>query len=716
MVDPADGNDQLKMINREISLHHGGCRHKLYKDERTAPGMNESQSQRVTIQLKMWARALCLLSFASLGVESKINRKSIVRQYNLKLNQSNPYSPVQVGNGNFAFGVDITGLQTFLPHNTLSSWGWHNSTTNQTPADYTGVDWWTHGRLVNYAQPNPEEKDISQWMIANPHRINLGRVGLWFGGIAGGNVTEELLNGREQVLDLWEGVISSTFSIHGSEVRVTTVASPETDTVAVEISSSLVRTAGLGVFFDFPYATGKNKFDAPFVGLFNATSNHTTTDEYRNRGATITHTLDATTYVADIAWEGYARLSRLHSDEHKYILAASQNSEQLSFTVTYAPRAVNMSCTPETVKQKARTWWADYWSTGAFLSLPSASNSSADELQRRTVLSQYLLAVNGAGKDPAQESGLVNNGWYGKFHMEMVFWHLAHWMFWDKWDLYDRSIGVYKRFLPSSFDRAEKQGYEGARIGKMSDPSGRSAPGEINSLLIWQQPHPMYFAETEYRSFPNAKTLEKWDDILIGVADFMASYAFWNSTTNRYDLGPPMYPVSENTKPNDTINPTFELAYWRFGLDVASKWQVSTVKTPVYELRVKHRLTSYTQTLGWLPPDSRVNTTVFNNTVAKVHETWNFPFSYGWDFPLLAITEARRGDAERAVSQLLDVNNAFDEVGMPEGGTRVPTPYFPSAAGLLLAVGMMCGGWDGYEGPVWPSHWDVECEGFTRGM
>jgi hypothetical protein len=108
--------------------------------------------------------------------------------------------------------------------------------------------------------------------------------------------------------------------------------------------------------------------------------------------------------------------------------------------------------------------------------------------------------------------------------------------------------------------------------------------------------------------------------------------------------------------------------------------------------------------------------TVFNNTIAKVHETWNFPFSYGWDFPLLAITEARRGDAERAVSQLLDVNNAFDEVGMPEGGTRVPTPYFPSAAGLLLAVGMMCGGWDGYEGPIWPGGWEVECEGFTKGM
>ncbi|KNG47582.1 six-hairpin glycosidase-like protein [Stemphylium lycopersici] len=467
----------------------------------------------------MWAKNLLLLSITLSVAEGKIDRKSIVQQYNLKLNQSHPYSPVQVGNGNFAFGVDVTGLQTFLPYNTLSSWGWHNSslptTPGQTqPSDYTGVDWWTHGRLVNYAQPNPEEKEISQWMIANPHRINLGRVGLWFGGIAGGNVTEELLSDKEQTLELWEGIISSSFSLNGSEVHVMTVASPETDTVAIEITSTLVRTAGLGVFFDFPYATGKNKFDAPFVGLFNATSNHTTSDQYRHQGATITHTLDNTTYVADIAWEGYARLSRLHQDEHKYILCGSQNSETLSFTVTYAPHAPNTTGTTQAIKQQSLTWWEDYWTTGAFVSLPTASNASAHELQRRTILSQYLLAVNGAGKDPAQESGLVNNGWYGKFHLEMVFWHLSHWQFWGKWDLYNRSIGVYSRFLPSSYARAAAQGYSGARLGKMSDPSGRSAPGEINSLLIWQQPHPMYFAEMEYRSFPSVATLAKWDESL----------------------------------------------------------------------------------------------------------------------------------------------------------------------------------------------------------
>ncbi|PSN62787.1 hypothetical protein BS50DRAFT_129288 [Corynespora cassiicola Philippines] len=680
-------------------------------------------------------------------VDGKIDREAIVRQFNIRLNQSHPYSPVQVGNGNFAFGADITGLQTFLPHNTLSSWGWHNSSLPSTPnqtevTDYTGVDWWTHDRLVNYAQPNPMQKDISQWMIANPHRINLGRIGLWFGGL---NVTEESLHGKSQLVDLWEGSIHSSFSLNGSQVKVQTTASSESDTVAVKITSDLVKSGGLGVFFDFPYASGRNKFDAPFVGLFNATANHTTTLRKGHSGAVIQHTLDATAYIVDIVWESKASIERPDNTAHRYILHPQTGEDTLSFTATFSPGPVKHVGTFGNVKEEAVDWWNEYWSSGAFISLPQA-NASAKELQRRIVLSQYLLAVNGAGKDPAQESGLVNNGWYGKFHMEMVFWHLAHWMFWNKWPLYDRSVGVYERFLPTSFERAQGQGYQGARIGKMSDPTGRSAPGEINSLLIWQQPHPMYFAEMEYRSFPTNKTLKKWDRILTAVADWMVSYAWFNETTKVFDLGPPMYPVSENTNPNQTINPTFELAYWRFGLDIAEKWQARQGKPipPSYRY-IKENLAAFPTEddvyvtyegikdmwttpeyaedhpgllgiYGWLPPDERLNLTTFNKTIDKVHESWNFPFSYGWDFPLLAMTEARLGDAEMALHWLLDPNNQFDAVGMPVGGTRVPTPYFPASAGLLLAIGMMAGGWDGFERPVFPPAWDVEIENFTRAM
>lgn len=62
---------------------------------------------------------------------------------------------MQISNGNFAFGADITGLQTLLPFNTLSSWGWHNSSLpHHTRSNFPGglygpglVDAWAIGEL-----------------------------------------------------------------------------------------------------------------------------------------------------------------------------------------------------------------------------------------------------------------------------------------------------------------------------------------------------------------------------------------------------------------------------------------------------------------------------------------------------------------------------------------------------------------------------------------
>lgn len=299
----------------------------------------------------LWLAALAAVA------ECKIDRQSIVHQFNLELNMSHPYSPLQVGNGNFAFGVDITGLQTFLPHNTLTSWGWHNSSLPTTPnqtsiSDFTGQDWWTHGRLVNYNQPNPEEKDISQWLIANPHRINLARIGLWFGGR---NISEQDLTQKSQVLDLWDGAITSTFSLDGREVRLKTVGSPHTDTIAVEIGSELLGSGQLGVFFDFPYASGMNKFDAPFVGLFNATSNHTTTLKSKKNKATIVHTLDATTYITQIEWKNDAEIQRTSNTTHTYVLKPGAGSSTLTFTVTFASKMVKSTTSFDGVAKHAST-------------------------------------------------------------------------------------------------------------------------------------------------------------------------------------------------------------------------------------------------------------------------------------------------------------------------------------------------------------------------
>lgn len=335
--------------------------------------------------------------------------------------------------------------------------------------------------------------------------------------------------------------------------------------------------------------------------------------------------------------------------------------------------------------------------------------------------------------------------------MEMIIWHLVPFARWGHWDLFRRALpNTWTHLLPAAVERAETQGYKGARWGKMTDSSTIDAPGEINALLIWQQPHPMYFAELEYREFPNDETLERWARVLDATADFMASYAFYNESTGVYDLGPPMYTSSENTNPNITINPPFELAYWRFGLDVASEWrermgrEIPEVWThvkdnlapipideasqtyPVYEgvpdMWVDPETffdhPSMTAIYGLLPPPlsgEPLNQQVLENTAARIWDQWDLDASYGWDFPMLAMNSLRLGIADRAIEYLLHSSFQFDDAGYPIGGTRVPTPYFPSSGGLLMAVAMMAGGWDGNEGPRFPDEWHVMVEGFVPG-
>lgn len=119
---------------------------------------------------------------------------------------------------------------------------------------------------------------------------------------------------------------------------------------------------------------------------------------------------------------------------------------------------------------------------------------------------------------------------------------------------------------------------------------------------------------------------------------------------------------------------------------------------------------------GYLPPPPTFNLTIMQNTVAHVYDTWNFTFSYGWDFPMWAMNAARMGDLDTAVDFLLHPSFAFDDAGYPIGGARVPTPYFPGSSSLLFAIAMLAGGWTGKEGVQFPDGWTVHAEGFSPAL
>ena len=86
---------------------------------------------------------------------------------------------------------------------------------------------------------------------------------------------------------------------------------------------------------------------------------------------------------------------------------------------------------------------------------------------------------------------------------------------------------------------------------------------------------------------------------------------------------------------------------------------------------------------------------------------------------MLAMSAARNGETEQAMEWLLHPLFQCDDVGMPVGGVRVPTPYFPGSGALLLAVAMMAEGWDGSESPApgFPAEgWVVRTENISRAL
>lgn len=679
---------------------------------------------------------------------NKIDRKKIVDRNAVYITKNNPRSPSQVGNGHFVFNMDITGLQTFTSFNTLSDWGWHTAPLPQgiSLEDYSPSVMNTHGKDVLYDIPDPKHPEISEWLSCNPYRANLGRIGFVIKKKDGTVAQEGDMTYTSQKVDLWSGIVESRFALEGTEVVVKTVCHPMKDLLGVMVSSDLLKEGRLSVFFDFPYAN--NSTDArDYMGDYNAPEKHfSTLKNVISRHAVIERCMDDLTYTVSVNWNSPAHFSKETEGGHRFNLIPSRCSGDFSFcclfdTLTHVGIIDSKFAGIQKASKKA---WKKFWLSGAAVDLSGSKDGRWKELERRIVLSQYLMKLNESGIYPPQEAGLVNTGWAGRFHFEMIWWHGVHYGLWNRWELFERPLSVYQKFLQTSIERAKRQGYKGARWPKCTANIDRDWPHPIHATLIWQQPHPIYFAEMDYRLHPTRATLEKWKDIVFNTADFMADYACFDADRKEYVLGPPLYIVSENTDMNSTLNPTFELGYWRYGLRVASEWRkrlnmpedakwkevmenlaLLPVEDGLYVTYegIDNMWSKYAfehpaliGVWGMLPGDA-VDKEIFVRTLDKVMDTWNLNHTWGWDFPMLAMAAARSGNPRLAVDLLLHPAPGFqfDEHGFCTGG---PFPYFPANGGLLTAVAMMCGGWEGaYDAvPGFPKDgsWNVRCEGFNK--
>jgi hypothetical protein len=693
---------------------------------------------------------LALIGLSQCNVKSsegKIDRKAVVDRHKIITTSANPDSPAQAGNGEFAFSVDITGLQTFIPFNTLSQWSWHSFPLpdNLNAADFKGVALDTHGRKILYDMPDKEQPELSRWLAGNPHRFNLGRIGFLLVKSDGTRASLSDLKNTRQEVDLWNGIIYSYFELEGKSVSVKTACHPTLDAIGVSVKSELVKEGQIKVFLDFPYADPGSQ--AAYTGDYNKVACHSSTiEKQNNNSALIRRRMDDAKYIVSLRWTSKAHLlsGDTISSPHCFYLEPIR-SDKIAFTCLFSESLTAISSvTADEVFAESCKAWPEFWKSGAAIDLSESRDLRWKELERRIVLSQYLMKINEAGSYPPQEAGLVNNGWYGRYHFEMIWWHCVHYALWNRWSLLDKSLNVYRDFLPTSEQRAREQGYKGARWPKCTANLDRDWPHEIHALLIWQQPHPIYFAEQDYRIHPTRETLKKWSDIVFKTADFMADFVFYEKNADRYILGPPVYIVSENTNPLVTYNPSFELCYWRFGLRTAQIWRerlgldrdqkwddVLSKLSPLpqedsvyitYE-NIDSMWTKYTfehpaltGIYGMLPGDG-VDKACFRKTLDKVISTWDFKRTWGWDFPMIAMAAARSGNPDLAVEMILYPSDTFrfDEHGLATGG---PFPYFPSNGALLTAVAMMTAGWDGSAGeaPGFPKNgnWVVRYENFNR--
>jgi hypothetical protein len=242
--------------------------------------------------------------------------------------------------------------------------------------------------------------------------------------------------------------------------------------------------------------------------------------------------------------------------------------------------------------------------------------------------------------------------------------------------------------------------------------------------------------------------LRKWLPITDASADFLASYANFDSAEGRYELRGPITFVSENNDFYKDKDPAFELGYWRYalrtamrlrteaGLPVKALWakvyrQLAPLpmKNGAYEqwegvdsmwTKFNFEHPALLGTFGLLPGDG-VDTTIMRETFRRVMAGWKFDTGWGWDFPMMAMTAARLGNAGDAIDLLLhpSIKNRYDRHGFV--GVADPYPYIPGNGGLLYAVAMMTAGFDGDGGraePGFPGNgaWVVRWEGLKKAI
>ena len=722
------------------------------------------------------------MGFTTENVKQPINRQAVVSRNNPIISEADPLASLTVGNGHFATTVDVTGLQSYpfdyeagVPLTAMSDWGWHKfkNTNGLTPDDTNKEFDLGHGHKEIYAveykkAEDGRHKQATEYFRVNPHRLNLGTIGLELKSADGQPVSLKDIQHIRQELQLWDGKIESSYTAAGEKVEVTTSCAQDKDQLFARIKSELLRKGQAAVTLRFSYPSGKHADDAnDWTRPERHTSRIVATTDH---SAVIERTLDDTRYYVSIQWEGHAALKE--TAPHQFVLSTSD--DVLTFAATYQQEQSPVSFFEYDQSLKAvMKWWPRWWNEGAIADFSQCTDPRAKELERRVVLSQYLTQINCANNMPPQETGLTYNSWFGRPHLEMTWWHMVDFSLWNHPKTVATVLDWYNSAAyPEARKIAQRQGFKGIRWMKMTDPWAGEAPSNTGSFLIWQQPHYIYMAEEMYRANPSEETLQKYGKQVEETAEFMADFVSYDARSKKYYLKGATA-MQESMSKDFSYNHPFELAYWYYGLSLAQQWRERQGKERVAQWdKILNHLTQLPEKNGiyvaGLPKGSTDNLKSFDpfNTVgggAKVISTetfdekchndhpavlgacgllprvplynnkemqqtldwvmqnWNWQTTWGWDYGMVAMTAARLNQPETALQALLIDTQKNTYL---KSGHNFQTPdrlrlYLPGNGALLTAVAMMCAGWDGCPdawNPGFPKDgtWNVRWEGLKR--
>ena len=717
------------------------------------------------------------LGYNTENTTAAIDRQAVVTRHNPLITEADPLASLSIGNGHFATTVDITGLQSYpfeygagVPLNAMSDWGWHTfeNTNNLQPSESEKSFDFGHGHPEVYAVEfkkveDGRHKQATEYFRVNPHRLNLGTIGLSLKDTKGETIPLTALKQPKQSLLLWDGEIESSFRADGEAVEVTTGVHPQKDALYARVKSNLLKDQRAAITLRFSYPTGKHADDA---------NDWTRPEKHQSKiiaqndhSAVIERTLDATKYYVILTWAGHATLQEC--DRHYFQLTTTD--DVLTFSAAYLPELTGTSPVSSfdyaSYHKATQKYWHSWWQSGAIVDFSQCTDPRAHELERRVVLSQYLTQINCANNMPPQETGLTYNSWFGRPHLEMTWWHAVDFALWNHPENIHQMLGWYNSTAyPVARKIAERQGFKGVRWMKMTDPWAGEAPSNTGSFLIWQQPHYIYLAEEMYRAYPSEETLQKYAEQVEATAEFMADFVSFDAKRNQYYLKGTTAMQECMTK-DISFNHPFELAYWQYGLSLANQWRermgkprdkgwdniiaglsklpevqgiytaglpigntdnlesfdpfdtvdlngqktITEKKSETFADKIRNDHPAVLGACGMLPSARMPYSILYDKDKMKqtldwVMTHWNWQTTWGWDYGMIALCAARLGDPQTALKALLidTQKNTYLKNGHNFQTADRLRIYLPGNGALLTAIAMMCAGWDGCQEPLNP--------------